>query len=326
MKFNLIQEAQIRTSVTPDELSVMETAMKALGKSSLGELLEATMPSEQDYAKWLDVIEGYAADTDISITRRADFNEIAQAVLDNDPLRPAFNMRTHIVNKLWAMAKAKKHQSKIDRVAQEEEEQSRLDASVRAMRGDVTPEDIAGSDVDFGDEADLPAGKDDDCEHCGTQHAYIDDTNHCSNCGAELDNADDVRMDDTLAVDDADVEDTDSDYDIDSIVSRVMGGDVSPEFKRSERPEENEERTTAVPTSQTKSLLQHVLTGPKDTISKALKDVEAEGEAAWTSHEIPRNPHPKQSMAYRAWERGMKKAAKHQFGFDEKTQPVKRKK
>lgn len=75
--------------------------------------------------------------------------------------------------------------------------------------------------------------------------------------------------------------------------------------------EENEEVET---TPNKKSFLHDVLTGEnsREHIQKLQKKMEDDGANAWTTHhaKMPKNPHPKGSLAYKSWQRGMEKAAK----------------
>lgn len=69
---------------------------------------------------------------------------------------------------------------------------------------------------------------------------------------------------------------------------------------------------------QVKQLFHKAITAPKDHLTAALKGVEDEGMSAWTKIAMPRNPHPKDSPAYKAWAKGFKNAAKNGLGFADK--------
>lgn len=60
------------------------------------------------------------------------------------------------------------------------------------------------------------------------------------------------------------------------------------------------------------------ITSPSDMLSQAVRAVEDEGASAWKSMVLPKNPHPKDSKAHKAWEKGMKSAAQSAFGFQQK--------
>ena len=67
-----------------------------------------------------------------------------------------------------------------------------------------------------------------------------------------------------------------------------------------------------------KSVFRQAITAPREQLSAALKDVEAEGAKAWAALQMPRNPHPKKSQAYNAWQRGFKRSARDVLGFADK--------
>ncbi|PPD55470.1 MAG: hypothetical protein CTY12_00410, partial [Methylotenera sp.] len=77
---------------------------------------------------------------------------------------------------------------------------------------------------------------------------------------------------------------------------------------------EQEENEETAPSPNKKSFLHDVLTGEnsRENIQKLQKKMEDDGANAWTTHhaKMPKNPHPKGSLAYKAWQRGMEKAAK----------------
>lgn len=68
----------------------------------------------------------------------------------------------------------------------------------------------------------------------------------------------------------------------------------------------------------TRDMFRKAITAPRDMMTQAVKDVEDEGRSAWTGLSVPKNPHPKKSQAYKAWERGLKNAAKDALGIKDK--------
>jgi hypothetical protein len=74
---------------------------------------------------------------------------------------------------------------------------------------------------------------------------------------------------------------------------------------------EDEESTSKQPSRV--SFLHDILTGAKTTtnLKKLQAEIEDEAANAWTTHhaKLPKNPHEKGSIAYKAWERGIKQAA-----------------
>lgn len=71
-----------------------------------------------------------------------------------------------------------------------------------------------------------------------------------------------------------------------------------------------------------KNIFRTAITAPKQHLSAALKDVEAEGSKAFAGLSMPQNPHPKKSQAYHAWEKGFKKTLKDAMGLNEKPREV----
>lgn len=69
-------------------------------------------------------------------------------------------------------------------------------------------------------------------------------------------------------------------------------------------------------------MFRQAITAPREKLSQAVKSVEQEGATAWRNVNLPRNPHPKKSQAYRAWEKGMKSAAKDALGLKDKPAPL----
>lgn len=79
-----------------------------------------------------------------------------------------------------------------------------------------------------------------------------------------------------------------------------------------------------------KSFFRQAVTSPNDMMRQAVKDIEAEGQAAWKKANVPTNPHPKKSQAYRAWQKGLLGAAKEALGIvdkptDSKAKPKRKK-
>lgn len=100
---------------------------------------------------------------------------------------------------------------------------------------------------------------------------------------------------------------------VDDLEQQVRGGDVGTDDVASapvtSRGFDDEE--------QAKNMFRQAITAPKEHLSAALKDVEAEGSKAFQALSMPQNPHPKKSPAYNAWAKGFKSAAKSALGFAE---------
>lgn len=142
---------------------------------------------------------------------------------------------------------------------------------------------------------------------------------------------------DEYSVDDEDVftsddEDRCSCDDEDDVDDEVVGEDdldsedmgppdeeVDVDVKR-EEPEKAYSEEEAV-----KSFFRQAATAPRSMMTQAIKDIEGEGKKAWTSSNVPKNPHPQKSAAYRAWQRGMLAAAKEALGIQDKPKDPKAK-
>lgn len=71
-----------------------------------------------------------------------------------------------------------------------------------------------------------------------------------------------------------------------------------------------------------KSFFRQAVTSPRSMLSQAVKDIEEEGKAAWRKANVPSNPHPQKSQAYRAWQKGLHTAAKETLGIVDKPKQV----
>lgn len=92
--------------------------------------------------------------------------------------------------------------------------------------------------------------------------------------------------------------------------ANVIGVSVPASAKEKE-PFEDEETAT-------KNFFRKAITSPRDMLSQAVKDVEEEGASAWKGLQLPKNPHPKKTQAFKAWEKGLKNAAKDALGLKDK--------
>lgn len=75
-----------------------------------------------------------------------------------------------------------------------------------------------------------------------------------------------------------------------------------------------------------KSFFRQAATAPRNMMTQAIKDIESEGASAWKQANVPANPHPKKSAAYRAWQKGLLAAAKESLGIVDKPKDMKTKK
>jgi hypothetical protein len=319
MSLRLIREAQAKSTLTADEYRLLNVVKDALGKDSITSVMESYMPTPEDYATWLDVIQGYARDAGISLNKKSAFLDIAGAVLENDPNEPPYSMQQAIMNKLWLDQQAARHTKKIAQVAQAAEDEERVAQAARTFVGDDEPvdefsgdqpmDDLGaddfgdGAEMDYEDPRDAPASDQEGTGEKAWWHDDEDDTDAAAfpkfaerKYGNPADELNGVPDDDTF---DAAPEDD---------AAFASNDDTDPRAAF-----ENEENSV---TPKKMSVLQQMLTLPKTSISKLVKDVESEGAAAWKQHSLPANPHPKGSMAHKAWERGMFGAIKDHIGVN----------
>lgn len=109
------------------------------------------------------------------------------------------------------------------------------------------------------------------------------------------------------------------DEDLDDEDTGPSDEEIDVDVKR-EEPEKAYSEEEAV-----KSFFRQAATAPRSMMTQAIKDIEGEGKKAWTSSNVPKNPHPQKSAAYRAWQRGMLAAAKEALGIQDKPKDPKAK-
>lgn len=134
MSFTLLKSAIIESKFSATKKQTINVLEQQLGKKAAQSILESYQVSQQDYDTWLDVIQGYAAEEGININRKSDFQEVAFAVLENDPAPIDFDMQEAIVNTLWVNLKAKKQHSKVEKVARAKEEEEQLKYAIGKMK------------------------------------------------------------------------------------------------------------------------------------------------------------------------------------------------
>ena len=168
---------------------------------------------------------------------------------------------------------------------------------------------LRGDDEDFDDE---DFDDDDDDELVDT----LDNDGDGDLSDDELFTSDDDDED----FDDEDFDDEDSDdEDFDDNTMDDVDADIS---RKKLKPSKSYDEEEAV-----KSFFRQAATAPRNMMTQAIKDIEGEGKTAWTSSNVPKNPHPQKSAAYRAWQRGMLAAAKESLGIvDKPKEPKKAKK
>jgi len=342
MKLNLLKEAQLASNMTEQEHAMLKTAAIALGKQTAVELLESFRPTRDDYTKWLSTIVGHAADNKININRRTNFDAIAYDMFENDPTPPPYEMEQMIVKKLWSDYQAARHGTRIDQVAQAQEDEEELDKAARdfeqngefsgSTEDDSLELDDSGEFDDVGGADDSELGDDTEedpylvyQQNGGTlsREAFDDDTAELDDeefeqyikCG-NADSCDDSGVDDDLDIDpqgEEDLDFDDIDPEVSAIADRVMHPSREPRISNEEEEVPVAQKSSS-PSAKT-NFLKSMLSSPRTNISSALKDVADDAANAWKAHELPTNPHPKNSMAYKAWERGLTKAVQDHFGL-----------
>lgn len=192
-----------------------------------------------------------------------------------------------------------------------------------------SPEDIAasilGSDAPEGDDS---SDEDKDacpdctndvgvCPKCG-EHMECE---HCGYAGSEHDHPED-EVDAEAADDELPPDELDAPSDEDTLTNDgVPGEEDGAHLEISFNPpsdsvrEENEEYSEE---EAVKSFFRQAVTSPKDHMTAALKDIEAEGASAWMKLQLEKNPHPKKSPAHRAWQKGFTNTAKDHLGIADK--------
>jgi hypothetical protein len=334
MSLKLIREANVLSTLDATALAAFKEIQKATGKATIAEIVvEAFRPGPRDYRKWLSTIVGYAKDGGIKINTKNTFADIAGATLENDPANPPVEMHAAIINKLWADYGSSRQHAKVQKLAQSQEDEE-FDSV----------DDIDGID-DLGDTHEpghRREGDDDDSYDAAGKFGIADrdEDEHehdvtCPECGCkfEPEEADDEGDDELPEPEDDEYRDPD-----DELGSRVGGAERLGKFGKGpdgghvgDEPLNYQEEETVRPASHRRgpmtarvgeevnnpeAIMRRVLTAPKEHMNNALKDIEADGTAAWTAHKLPQNPHAKGSLAFRKWNSGLKKAVKTHFGLD----------
>jgi hypothetical protein len=165
--------------------------------------------------------------------------------------------------------------------------------------------DIEGTDKDVGNDELLDQEREDNPE---MDHPKADD------------DTDDAGID---QMGDDEYADDDGEEDPIAAVRNKPEGEKPRAFQPGARFQEDEEFSPEV----TKTIFQHAITQPKQHMAQALKDEEDAGATAWLKTQLPKNPHPKDSPAHRAWMKGLRNTAAQALGINLKPRdPVKTKK
>lgn len=143
MSLKLIREAILQSQYSASKKKTLNTLQEAVGKEAALRIIEAYTVTQDDYNKWLDVIEGFARDRSINIKTKTAFEDIAFAVLENDPAPIDETMKEAIVDTLWQHQKVKKTHSKVEKAARAKEEEEQLRYAIKKMKGGYQDEERA---------------------------------------------------------------------------------------------------------------------------------------------------------------------------------------
>lgn len=80
------------------------------------------------------------------------------------------------------------------------------------------------------------------------------------------------------------------------------------------------------PIGDASSILRQVAASPTGLLQSTLKEIESEGRASWQTVQLPQNPHPAGSQAYKSWIRGFISGAKDTLGIHDKPSTPKKSK
>ena len=317
MSLKLIKEANVLSTLDSKELAALTAIKHTTGKKSIAEIVESFKPSSQDYEQWMSVIVGYAKDEGININTKSAFAEVAGAVLENDPASPPADMQSAIINKLWTDRKSAKHQSKIDKIAQAQEEEEQLDQLLRSRSDDEGDgPDTVDQESESGDEFG---------EYSSTDKFGVDDSDDsdiddgevsCPECGCKF-HPDASSPDEDVS---------DEDFGDEDPSAEEIGKSIVGSMRK--HTQENEEQSRGPMTARTgeevkqkaapsgNSIMHQVFTAPRKAVNAELKKIKEDGRAAAKAHSLPKNPHPEGSQAHSTWQRGSLEGWKARLGLD----------
>lgn len=346
MSFNLLTEAIYDARFDPHTKKSIQVLEQTLGKNKARTIIEGYQIKPSDYKKWLGVIKGYAYDEGIRLGTKSLFVEVARAVLENDPAPIDVSMQDAIANALWAQFKAQQQHSKVEKITKAQEEEEQLTYALNRMRGGYEEEEDqmyyrdnmrSGcedeeqfahqfEDMEFGDTNEEEDWNED--QFSGSHYNNFDD------------NLDDFEEDNDDYPDYPEYEEEENgcrfthgqlvQYKKDSgtykveipdgpgdNVGIIVGGRIrmipSKDLIIPNASQEDEEKIPFNVSYSKVNGLSNVLSGTNSQqhLKKLQNEIEIIAANTWTKHhaKLPPNPHPKGSLAYKAWERGVKKAA-----------------
>lgn len=135
MSFTLLKDAILESKYSTTQKQTIMKIQEAVGdKTSTYRLVEAHEVGPEDYSTWLDVVKGFAQENGINIKRKSDFEDVAFAVLENDPKMLDQDMQEAVVNSLWAAYRAELQHAKVQGVTRAKEEEEQVQYALKKMR------------------------------------------------------------------------------------------------------------------------------------------------------------------------------------------------
>lgn len=151
MKLDMLQNAtNSMKQQNKNKQQIVESVSSILGVDRATKLFESFEVTPADYDKWLEVITGYAREEGINIRTKTGFQDVAYAVLENDPLLLDQEVQDAVVNTLWAKQKVNQQHSKVEGFAKQREEEEQLHYALKKLKSPQSEENEE-EDIDYGD-------------------------------------------------------------------------------------------------------------------------------------------------------------------------------
>lgn len=196
MKLELLKNASIKAKqIDGYKQDILESVTQILGVNKANKICESFDVQSDDYDKWLEVIRGYSQDQGINISKKTQFQDVAFAVLDNDPKMLDDSIKEAIVDTLWARQKVDKSHSRVERAARAREEEEQLKYALRKMSGREDEEQfLSGAGQEY-EEDDFDTDFDEDPDQYDRRFSDEDDFDEFDD-GDEFDEGDFDEFDD----------------------------------------------------------------------------------------------------------------------------------
>lgn len=135
MPLKLLKEAVLESKYSANKKETLKTIQEAVGKKAALRIIESYEVTPEDYDKWLTVINGYAVENGLNIRSKAGFEDVAYAVLENDPAPIDEGTKDAIVSTLWANQRAKMSHNKVQKALRAQEEEEQLNFAIKQLKG-----------------------------------------------------------------------------------------------------------------------------------------------------------------------------------------------